>query len=110
MALSEEAKRNHFILPDIGAGIMFYIPVPPSWSKKKKRLHHGIFHGSRPDLKNMLTCIEDALRPEDKSIAYYSYLGKRWVNAETGWIEIIITDPKQIFLQPPSIEEESSPQ
>src|SRR5712675_51407 len=86
--LSAEAKRTGFVLPDIGAGIMFYVPVPPSWSKKKKRLHHGMFHASMPDLKNFLQAFEDSLRVQDKGIAFYSYLGKRWVNADTGWIEV----------------------
>jgi len=107
--LSAEAKRNNFELPDIGAGIIFYIPVPKSWSKKKKRLHHGLFHGNLPDLKNCLQAFEDSLRKQDKSIAFYSHLGKRWVNAETGWIEVTINDPAQIFMLPPSIEGESSP-
>lgn len=100
--LAAEAKKKNFVLPPVGAGVMFYVPVPKSWSKKKKRLAHGTFHGSRPDLKNLLTGFEDGLMSEDKEIAFYTHLGKKWVDSETGWIEVIITDPKKIFLEPPS--------
>jgi Holliday junction resolvase RusA-like endonuclease len=104
LSVAAEAKRVHFTLPDIGAGIIFYVPVPKSWSKKKKKLHHGSFHHSRPDLKNLLQAFEDSLLSEDKTIAYYTHLGKRWVNAEQGWIEITIKDSSRIYLEPPSIE------
>ena len=40
--LLAEAKAKQFILPPVGASITFFIPVPPSWSKKKKKLHHVI--------------------------------------------------------------------
>lgn len=102
-----EAKRVGFNLPDVGAGIIFYIPVPKSWSKKKKRLHHGMYHQSKPDLKNLLSAWEDSLMTEDKTIAYYTHLGKRWVDAEEGWIEVTITDPGRISQEPPSKEGES---
>jgi Holliday junction resolvase RusA-like endonuclease len=100
--VSAEAKRLHFNLPDVGAGILFYVPVPKSWSKKKKRLHHGQFHHSRPDLKNLLQAFEDSLMSEDMTISYYTHLGKIWVNEEAGWIEITITDPSNIFISPPT--------
>jgi Holliday junction resolvase RusA-like endonuclease len=100
--VAAEAKRVGFVLPPVGAGVMFYVPVPKSWSKKKKRLAHGTFHGSRPDLKNLLSAWEDSLMSEDKEIAFYTYLGKRWVDDESGWIEITITPPDKIFLEPPS--------
>lgn len=102
-----EAKRLGFSLPEIGAGVTFFIPVPKSWSKKKKKLHHGQFHQSKPDLSNLLKAWEDALLVEDKQIAHYTHLGKRWVDATEGWIEVIITDPTQLFIEPPSIEGES---
>lgn len=100
-----EAKRVGFSLPDVGAGIIFYLPVPKSWSKKKKRLHHGAYHQSKPDLKNLLSAWEDSLMTEDKTIAFYTHLGKRWVDSEDGWIEITITDPARISMEPPSKEE-----
>lgn len=107
VAVAAEAKRKQFELPTIGAGIIFFIPVPKSWSKKKKKLHHGQFHGSTPDLKNLLQAFEDSLMTQDKGIAYYTHLGKRWVNAESGWIQVTISDPAKLFIEPPSKEGEN---
>lgn len=100
-SVSEEAKRLGFTLPEIGAGIIFYLPMPKKWGKKKRNLAHGFFHDKRPDLKNLLSAFEDALMREDKGIAYYTHLGKRWVNSPTGWIEVTVTDPSKIALSPP---------
>lgn len=105
LSLAAEAKRVKFELPYVGAGIIFYIPVPKSWSKKKKKQYHGQWMQNRPDLKNLLSAFEDSLLSEDKAIAYYTYLGKRWVDAETGWIEITVTDSSRIFVEPPSVED-----
>lgn len=102
LSLSAEAKRLQFTLPEIGAGITFFVPVPKSWSKKKKKLFHGEFHQSRPDLKNLLTPLEDSLLSEDKGICHYEYLCKRWVNSEKGWIEIVAKDPGRVWKPPPS--------
>jgi Holliday junction resolvase RusA-like endonuclease len=100
-SLLAEAKRLRFDYPNIGAGIMFCLPMPKKWSKKKRRAAHGNFHDKRPDLKNLLSAFEDALMAEDKGIAYYTHLGKRWVDSEKGWIEVTVTDPSRISLAPP---------
>ncbi len=75
--------------------------MPKKWSKKKRKLCHGIFHDRRPDLKNLLSAFEDSLRSEDKGIAYYTHLGKRWVDSPHGWIEVTVTNPSNIKLSPP---------
>lgn len=82
--LSAECKRKQFKFPPQGASICFFVPVPKSWSGKKKKLYHGKFHQSRPDLDNYLKAMTDALLVEDKYIAHYGELSKRWVNFETG--------------------------
>jgi Holliday junction resolvase RusA-like endonuclease len=103
-SILEEARKKQFELPYVGAGVIFCVPVPKSWSQKKKKLQHGEWKHTRPDLKNYLQGFEDALLKQDQGIAYYTHLGKRWVNAEAGWIEITITEPGQVFIEPPSIE------
>lgn len=101
LSLSAEAKRIKFQLPNIGAGITFFLPVYKSWSNKKKKMYHGKFHMSRPDLKNLLSSFEDSLMSEDKTICHYSYLCKRWVNSETGWIEVVVKPESSIYISPP---------
>lgn len=107
--LLAECKRKQFRLPPQGATICFFIPVPPkSWSQKKKTLHHGKLHQSKPDLSNLLKAFEDAICSEDKYIAHYGGLSKRWVDFPTGWIEITITEPTEELIVPP-VKGESSP-
>jgi Holliday junction resolvase RusA-like endonuclease len=97
--LGAEAKRKQFVMPPIGCSITFFIPVPPSWSKKKKKLHHGRFHQSKPDLDNLLKAFMDSLMAEDKQIAHIE-LSKRWVDFETGWIEISYKEYEEVLSLP----------
>lgn len=41
--------------------IIFYMPIPKSWSKKKQALAVGKHHTSRPDTDNLLKTVLDAL-------------------------------------------------
>lgn len=106
LCVSAEAKKLHFKMPATGAGITFYIPCPKTWSKKKRKQYHGAFNQSTPDLDNYLKALIDSLVSEDKYIAHYSHLAKRWVDFETGWIEIIVDDEAkmQVQIQPPAKE------
>ncbi len=99
--IAAEAKRLKFDLPHIGAGITFFLPLQKKLSLKKRRLLHGSFHNKRPDLSNLLKAFEDSLLSEDKEIAYYTHLCKRWVDSDKGWIEVTVTDPSRISLSPP---------
>jgi len=92
--LLASAKEKNFTIPEQGAGVTFFLPMPKTWSQKKRKIYHGTLHQQRPDLKNLLSAWEDSLCIEDKYIAHYSYLCKRWVDYPTGWIEIIISEPE----------------
>lgn len=41
--------------------VFFYMPIPESWSKKKKLESVGKYHIFRPDADNLLKTIKDAL-------------------------------------------------
>jgi Holliday junction resolvase RusA-like endonuclease len=84
--LLAEAKIKRFELPPSGLSVTFYIPVPQSWSQKKKTAHHGLLHQSKPDLDNCAKAFFDGLVAEDKFIANIT-LTKRWVDFPEGWIE-----------------------
>lgn len=94
--LAAEAKRKSFVMPPIGASITFVIPVPPSWSKKKKKLYHGTFHQSKPDIDNLQKAFLDSLMKEDKQIAHLE-VQKRWVDFESGWIEVTLKEYDQVL-------------
>lgn len=86
-------KSKGFTLPCQGLCITYYIPVPKSWSEKKKRLYHGTLHQSTPDIDNLVKATFDSLVREDKYVGHLGGLCKRWVNFETGWIEFEIIEP-----------------
>lgn len=106
LSVSAEAKRVSFKMPATGAGITFYTPCPKTWSKKKRKQYHGTFNQSTPDLDNFLKAFIDSLVSEDKYISHYSHLAKRWVDFETGWIEVVIDESieMQSQIQPPAKE------
>jgi Holliday junction resolvase RusA-like endonuclease len=45
--------------------IIFTIPMPQSWSEKKKLRMNGQPHQCRPDVSNLLKSFEDCLMTED---------------------------------------------
>lgn len=66
--------------------IIFLMPMPKSWSNKKKERMQGQPHRQRPDLDNLLKGLWDIL-PEDSHIASVTAC-KKW--AHKG--QIIITN------------------
>lgn len=97
ISLSAEAKRMQFRMHPQGMSITFYIPVPRSWTKKKKRQAHLQFHTSTPDLDNLMKAMQDSLLTDDRHLAHYE-LSKRWVDNEIGWIEIYFFEPDPLPL------------
>ena len=63
------------------------IPMPKSWSRKKRTEHCGQIHRSRPDRDNIDKAILDCLFKEDSGIGP-GRLDKRW--GETGRLTIEI--------------------
>lgn len=41
--------------------ITFYMPIPSSWSQKKKERMNGAVHRSKPDIDNMIKAFFDSL-------------------------------------------------
>lgn len=62
-----QARNLGFALPDSFVAT-FYLPMPPSWSEKKKQLMDGKPHQQKPDASNLLKALEDALRTDDERI------------------------------------------
>ncbi len=58
--------------------ITFVLPMPKSWSKKKKEMMDGQPHKSRPDLDNLIKAFKDALLEEDSHIHTYDGMKKVW--------------------------------
>lgn len=64
-----------------------HIPVPKSWSKKKKAEHIGKPHQAKPDRDNIDKGVLDALFKEDSGIAGGTII-KKWCPEGEGRIEI----------------------
>lgn len=66
--------------------IQFNIPMPKSWSKKKRLNMDGKPHQQRPDIDNLVKAFLDALC-EDDSYVFFINASKYW--SEQGSIEAL---------------------
>lgn len=75
------ATGSNYTLPETYHAI-FYIPMPKSWSKKKKEEMNGKPHKARKDGDNLIKSVQDCLCKDDAYVWDYrctkvwSYYGK----------------------------------
>lgn len=67
-AFCDEVRLRGVALPESGAHFTFVLPMPASWSKKKRQQHNGQPHLAKPDCDNMLKALMDALYEDDAHI------------------------------------------
>jgi Holliday junction resolvase RusA-like endonuclease len=77
-AFCDQVKQNKVKLPLFDAKVIFYLPMPESWSAKKRFEYFLRPHQQRPDLSNLLKALEDACYGEDCRIWHYASIEKRW--------------------------------
>lgn len=59
--------------------LVFYLPMPASWSKRKRDTWNGRPHQSRPDKDNLEKAFIDALCPKvDDAYIYDTHTSKYW--------------------------------
>tara|TARA_R110001592_G_scaffold312235_2_gene587473 strand:+ start:619 stop:1107 length:489 start_codon:yes stop_codon:yes gene_type:complete len=58
--------------------ITFVLPMPTSWSEKKRVERDGQAHKQRPDLDNLVKAFKDALLVEDSHVHTYHNIKKIW--------------------------------
>lgn len=73
--------------------IHFYLPMPESWSAKKRAEMNGKSHESTPDLDNMIKAVKDCLTEQDSAVHTYGEMKKIW--AVEGRIDFLISDDYQ---------------
>ena len=56
---------------------VYFMPMPDSWSKKKKERMNGLPNESKPDTDNITKAIKDTMRKEDSDI-WWEKAEKRW--------------------------------
>lgn len=64
----DEIRLHDIRLPEAGAHVTFVIPMPRSWSKKKRALMDGKPHQVKPDIDNLEKALLDALFENDAHI------------------------------------------
>jgi len=80
------ALINKFI-PSYGMKIVFFLPIPISWPKKKRLVYDGKPHQQKPDLDNLIKAVNDSFFDDDSKI-WDITASKFWVNHPEGRIEI----------------------
>ena len=78
-----------FILPESNIRIVFYLPMPKSWSPKMKGEFMNQPHQQKPDVDNILKGFFDCLCKEDKMI-WDVRATKKW--SDEGQIDIYEID------------------
>ncbi len=84
-AFADECRASGMTIPPVGSHIVFILPMPKSWSKKKKKIMDGQPHTQRPDVDNLGKSVFDALYEDDSHI-YDIRMSKFW--GQTGQIII----------------------
>jgi Holliday junction resolvase RusA-like endonuclease len=84
-AFCDEVRVKGVSMPESGSHIVFVLPMPKSWSKKKREMMDGQPHQQRPDKDNLEKALLDALFEDDSHI-WDSRVSKIW--GEEGRIEI----------------------
>lgn len=77
--------RAKLVLPHGGAAVTFHLPMPDSWSKRKREAMLGRPHQTKPDIDNLLKALMDALFEND-AVVYDIHPRKFW--AVRGGIEV----------------------
>ena len=67
-AFCDECRGCGVTVPADGAMITFVIPMPKSWSKKRRTEMLCQPHTQRPDLDNMVKAVIDAVHAEDSAV------------------------------------------
>jgi Holliday junction resolvase RusA-like endonuclease len=94
VSLNALAKAARFNAAEQGMHVTFFMPIPDSWAKYKKKDKHMQLHFQRPDVDNLLKGFLDGLLVEDNFIADIRAT-KRWVNQTKGYIEVVFNPPDQ---------------
>ena len=89
-AFADQVRAAGVKIAESGTSIIFYLPMPKSWSKKKRDNMRGQAHQQKPDLDNLLKALSDAVYADDSVIWNYHSISKRW--SDTGSILVSVAD------------------
>lgn len=87
------AQEHDYRISNVLENITFVLPMPQSYSNKKKKELEGKSHDKKPDLDNLIKAFQDCLCESDSHIYKYNNVQKIW--GSKGKIIIEILDKKQ---------------
>lgn len=70
-AFADECRVRKVQVPECGAHITFVLPMPASWSNKKRDAMDGQPHQQKPDSDNLVKALLDAVHKEDCAVWDY---------------------------------------
>lgn len=76
-AYKDELRARKVSLPYAGWHVTFILPMPRSWSEKKKTEMDGKPHRQKPDVDNLLKGLMDAVFHEDCAV-WDTRVSKYW--------------------------------
>ena len=85
-AFADECRLRQVHICNCGDTITFIIPMPSSWSEKKKAAMDGLPHQVKPDIDNLLKAVMDAVCPHGDQAIFDIRARKFW--GRVGYIEI----------------------
>jgi hypothetical protein len=80
-----------------GNGLIFELPMPKSWSKKKRDAMRGQKHTQKPDKDNLEKALLDCIYDEDCAHWWSGPVFKIW--GDNGSIAVISDGPKEWTLE-----------
>lgn len=85
----DQCRAQGMNVPEAGAVIYFILPMPTSWSKKKKEQMLNKPHQQKPDLDNLLKAVLDAVYGDDSGV-WDLHVKKRWGHEGAIYISQVI--------------------
>ena len=86
-AFRDECRLRNLKVPESGASLVFLLPMPKSWSKKKKARMCWQPHQQKPDVDNLEKALLDSVYGEDCGVWHIGMAAKLW--APTGGIVVV---------------------
>lgn len=62
-----QVKKQKFELGN-DVNIVFYLPMPESWSERKKNIHNDKYHKTKPDIDNLIKSVFDCMKKNDQTV------------------------------------------
>jgi len=78
-AFKDEVRLKKIVVKECGSTVTFCLPMPQSWSKKKRDAMRGQPHQQKPDIDNLLKALLDAIFDEDERVWSIS-CSKKWAD------------------------------